>query len=118
VLALLGEAAELAPARVAAGHGRQRPFESLGVAVQHLGDPEHVVEAHERVGDDEAALRQARPFVGQLDGRLQARDPVVADVADDRHAERLRLVQVDEPRAGADERVAAEPSVLDRLEQE
>jgi hypothetical protein len=43
---------------------------------------------------------------------------VVGDVADDRLAERLGLLEVDDAGAGADERVAAEPTVLDGLEQE
>ena len=58
------------------------------------------------------------PVVGQRHRRLELRDVVVADVADDGQSERLRLVQLDEPRAGADEGVAPEPTLLDRLEQE
>ena len=43
---------------------------------------------------------------------------VVGEVADDRLVETLRLLERDEPRAGADEGVTAEPALLDRLEQE
>jgi hypothetical protein len=43
---------------------------------------------------------------------------VVAEVADDRLVELLGLLERDEPLAVADERVAAEPAAVDRLEQE
>jgi hypothetical protein len=43
---------------------------------------------------------------------------VVAEVADDRLVERLRLLEGDEAVAAADERVAAEPALLDGFEQE
>ena len=58
------------------------------------------------------------PSVGHRHRRLQLRDVVVGEVADDGSVELLRLLEGDEPRAGADEGVAAEPSLLDRLEQE
>ena len=89
-----------------------------GVAVEHLGGAGHVVEAQEEVGDDEPALRDVRAVGRQRHGRLELRDVVVGEVADDRRVERLRLVQRDEPRAAADERVPAEPALVDRLEQE
>ena len=91
---------------------------SSAIAAQHLGDAADVVEAQQHVGDDEAAQRQARAGVGQRHGRLELGDPVVADVADDRLVEPLGLVDADEPRAAADERVAPEPPLVDRLEQE
>ena len=47
-----------------------------------------VVEADERVGDDEAALRQVRPGAWERHGRLELGDVVVAEVADDRTARR------------------------------
>ena len=77
-----------------------------------------MVEAHERLGDDEAALGQAGPGAGQRHGRLELGDEVVAEVADDRLAAALGLLEVEQPRAAADERVAPEPALLDRLEQE
>ena len=76
-----------------------------------------MVEADEQLRHDEAALVEARPVVGQRHRRLEARDDVVAEVADDRLAERLGLVEADEPRAAADERVPPEAPALDRLEQ-
>jgi hypothetical protein len=88
------------------------------VAVQDLGDAAHVVEPYERLGGDEAALRQAAPRGRKRHGRLELRDEVVGEVADDRLAAALGLLVGEEPRAGADERVTAEPALLDRLEQE
>src|ERR687898_817956 len=85
---------------------------------KHLGEPEHVVESDERVGDDEAALREVRAVVRQLDRRLQRRRMVVAEVADDRLAAALCLREVHEARAEAHERVTPEPPALHRLEQE
>ncbi len=100
----------------------QRPVEPLRhldrVAAQDLGHPQDVVELDERVGDDEQALGKGRPGVGQRHGRLELRDVVVAEVADDGLVERLRLLEADDPRPVADERVPAHASVLDRLEQE
>ena len=107
------------PAAVRARHRRLRRAQSVGgVAAQHFRRPERVVEAHEHVRDDEARLREARPGVGDGDRRLDLRRVLVADVADDRLADRLRLVEVDDARAAADERIAAEPAALHRLEQE
>ncbi len=90
----------------------------VGVAAEHLGDAADVVEADEHVGDDEAALRQPAPVVRHRHGRLERRDEVVAEVADDRLAAALGLLVGQEPRAAADERVAPEPALLDGLEQE
>ena len=104
--------------RRAAGQGRRRPGEPGRVAAQQLGDAARVVEAQQDVGDEEEALRHAGPVVRQRHRRLERRDRVVAEVADDRLAERLRLLERDEPGAGADEAVAPEPAALDRLEQE
>src|SRR6266545_7393133 len=118
VLRLLGEAAERTAPSLAARHRRQWSFERARVAAEHLRDAEHVIEADERVGDDEAALRQAWPVVRERHHRLQPRDVVVRHEADDGKRERLRLVEVDEPRPRADERAAAQASLLDRLEQE
>ena len=56
------------------------------IAGQHLGDARRVVEADERLGDDEAALGQVGAGVGEPDGRLQHGHMVVAEVADDRSA--------------------------------
>ena len=53
----------------------------VDVAGEHLRDPGQVVEADERVRDDEEALREVGPVRGQPNGRLQPRDMVVAEVA-------------------------------------
>ena len=50
-----------------------------------------VVEAHERVGDDEPALRQVGPVGGERHRRLERRDVVVAEVADDGRRSVCRL---------------------------
>ena len=62
VLALVRETAERRPRGPAPGRGTGGcgACEHVRVAAQHLGDPEHVVEANERVGNDEAALREVR----------------------------------------------------------
>src|SRR5436305_7718304 len=100
---------------------RLRPIEQPGsvdrVADEHLGHAARVVEADEQLRHDEAALREPGPLSRERHGRLEARDDVVADVADDRPPERLGLREVDDPRAPADERVAPEPAPLHRLEQ-
>ena len=77
-----------------------------------------MVEADERLRDDEAALGEVGAVLGERHRRLQLRDVVVGEVADDGSVQLFRLLEGDEPRAGADEGVAAEPSLLDRLEQE
>jgi len=77
-----------------------------------------VIELDERVGDGEQALREVRAGVGERNRRLELRDVVVAEVADDGLVKRLRLFEVDDPRPLADERVPAQTSVLDGLEQE
>jgi hypothetical protein len=77
-----------------------------------------VVEADEDVRDDEQALGKAAAGVRQRDRRLERRRVVVAQVADDRLGARRRLVEGDQSRAGAEQRVAPEPPLLDRLEQE
>ena len=106
-----------APCR--AGSVGSGPVERARVAAQQLGDAARVVEAEEDVGDEEdGSPRTSGPVLRQRHGRLERRDRVVAEVADDRLAERLRLLEGDEPRAGADEAVPPEPPALDRLEQE
>ena len=97
---------------------RERAGDGVRVAGEHGRRPAPVVVADERVGDDEAALGQLRAVVGQRHRRLELRDVVVREVADDRRADRLGLVERDEPGARADEGVATEPALLDRLEQE
>src|SRR5581483_10632585 len=97
---------------------REQGGDLAGVAREHVRAAAGVVEAHEHVGDDEAALRQTGPVVRQRHGRLEHRHVVVAEVADDRSGGPLRLPEGDEPVAAADERVPAEPALLDRLEQE
>ena len=123
VLVTLGEAAQLAAHAGAARRLRLRRFEYagglVGIADEHLGDPPRVIEADEELRHDEAGSRgKPGPAVGERHGRLEPRDDVVAEIADDRLAERLRLVEADEARAAADERVPAEPAALHRLEQE
>ena len=118
MLRLVGEAAQRAAPAVAARHRRQRSFECGCVAAEDVRYAADVVEANECVGDDESALREAGALVRQRHGRLELRDVVVRDVADDRQPERLGLVQRHEPRTGADERVAAQATLLHRLEQE
>ena len=54
----------------------------------------------------------------QRHGWLERGGVVVGEVADDRLGARLCFFERDELRAAADERVAAEPAVLDRLQQE
>ena len=52
-----------------AGVVRQRLLQPardlVGIAREHLDDPGPVVEADERLGDDEAALRERRPVRGE-----------------------------------------------------
>src|SRR5581483_8932914 len=103
---------------VAARHLRLRPGQGVSVSAQELGDATGVVEADEDVGDEEEALRRVRPVRRQRDGRLEARDRVVAEVAEDRLAELLRIREGDEPRAGSDEAVPPEAAALNRLEEE
>ena len=85
--------------RAAAAGGGAAPVEPARVAAQQLGDAARVVEAEQDVGDEEEALRHVRPVLRQRHRRLERRDRVVAEVADDRLAERLRLLERDEPRA-------------------
>ena len=89
-----------------------------GIADEHLGDTGPVVEADERLDDDEAALGQAGTVGRQRHRRLERGGVVVREVADDRGVQCLRLLERDDARAPADERVAPEPTALDRLEQE
>ena len=70
---------------------------------KHLRQPEHMVEADQRVGDDEAAFGEVRALVGKLHGRLERGGVVVAEVADDRHADLLGAGEIHEPRAEPDE---------------
>ena len=77
-----------------------------------------MVEADERLADDDAALREAAAVLGQRHRRLEPGDVVVGEIADDRQPELGRLVEVDEARAGSHPRVAAQPAALDRLEDE
>ena len=119
---LLGEAAERPSGAFARRDLRQRAVECrghhAGVADEHLRHPGDVVEADERLRDDEARAGERGPVRRERHRRLQPGRPVVAHVADDRLGQRLRLVEEDEPRARADERVAPEPAPLDRLQQE
>ena len=67
------------------------------IACQHLGRAAAVVEADQRLGDDEAALGQVGTVGGQRHRRFQLRDVVVGEVADDRHVQLFRLLEGDEP---------------------
>jgi hypothetical protein len=75
-----------------------------------------MVEADERVGDDEAALREPGAVFGERDRRLEHGHVVVAEVADDGppgcHLP-LGLVEGHQARAGTDEAVLPEPPLLD-----
>ena len=77
-----------------------------------------MVETEKRLGHEEAALRHVRAIHRERDGALELRDVVVAEVADDRDVELLRLLERDDAIAAPDERVAAEAALVDRLEQE
>src|SRR6185312_1203226 len=109
-------------AAVAAGRIWLRAAEQAGhlgrVAGKDLGHAEAVVEADERVGNHEAALRQVPAGLGDRNGRLEPRDVVITEVAHHRPAERFGLLEADETRARPDKRVTAETPVLDRLQQE
>ena len=86
---------------------------------EHLGHAADVVEADERVGDDEAALGKPGPSAGSGTVGSSCRDVVVGEVADDaarRAPPPPRSVTSREPEPT--KRVAAEPPLLDRLEQE
>ena len=76
--------------------------ESLGVTAEHLRDPARMVEADEGFDDDEAALRQVGPRARQLHVRLELRDVVVGEVADDRLGASLRAGEIDDLRPGPD----------------
>ena len=109
----------LGPPRREAAKLSEQLLGDLGrVAAEHLREPGDVVEADQHVGDDEAALRKPWSGVRQRHGRLELGDVVVGEVADDGLAAGLGLLDVDEPRAVADERVLSETPVLDGLEQE
>ena len=77
-----------------------------------------MVEADERLGDDEAALGEPVPVCRELHGRLERRDVVVGEVADDGQVELLCLVERDEAGARSHPRAPPEAAALDRLEQE
>ncbi len=66
------------------------------VARQHGGRAAAVVEADERVRDDEAALRHVGAGRGQRHSRLELRDVVVGEIADDGLVERFRLLDGDD----------------------
>ena len=59
-------------------------LDRVAIAGEHFGEVRDMVETDEAVGHDEAALREVGAVRRQRDGRLQPRDMVVADVADDR----------------------------------
>ena len=80
-----------------------------------------MVEADERVRDDEAALREVGAGLRERDGRLQQRHVVVAEIAHDGPARRHLAFggsEVDESCSCAHEAVPPQPALLDRLEQE
>ena len=77
-----------------------------------------MIEPDERLGDQEAALRERRAVLGKRDRRLEHGGVVVREVADDGRTQVLGLLEVDQPGARADERVATEPPSLDRLQEE
>jgi len=73
------------------------------VAGEDLSRPGDVVEPEEDVGDDELALRHIGSVDRERDRPLELRDVVVPEVADDRHAEPLGLLEGDDPVTAADE---------------
>ena len=97
---------------------RERPRRRIDVSLEHGRRAAAVVVPDEGVGDDEAARRDVRAVRRERHLGLERRDVVVGEVADHRPAEPLGLLERDDPRAGADERVAPEATLLDRLEQE
>ena len=93
VLVAVGEALRLAvlpPGAVGTGSGSRASAAATraGIAAQHVGRAGDVVEAQEHVGDDEAALGDVGPGSRQRHRRLELRDVVVTEVADDRLAQR------------------------------
>ena len=110
----LGEAAQRArgAARLAVPRdaGLEPARDLVRVAGEHLRRPGAVVEADERLGDDEAALREPVAVRGERHGRLELGDVVVGEVADHRQPERLGLVERHEPRARAHPRAPTEPA--------
>ena len=104
------------------GVGQDRLLEArpdLGrVSGEDLRDARTVIEPDERLGDHESALGERRPLLGERNRRLEHRGMVVCEVADDGRVQPLRLLEVDQPGARADERVATEPASLDRLQEE
>ena len=77
-----------------------------------------MVELDERLGDDEPALGQVGAGIRERDRRLELCHVLVAQVSDDGLVERLGLLEVDDPRPVAEERVPTEAAVLDRFEEE
>ena len=61
-----------------------------------IGGAGAVVEPHERLRDDEPALREPMALGRERNGRLEAGDVVVGEIADDGQPELLRLVEGDE----------------------
>ena len=108
----------LEPLLVERGRCREQLRDLVAVAGEYLGRPARMIEAHEPVHRDEPALGQRRPLGGKRDGRLERGDVVVAEVADHRHVEAVRLVEREQPIAVADERMPPEPALLDRFQQE
>src|SRR6266550_195267 len=113
-----GETAASVPCREAWGGAGKDACDLLRISTDHLRRAENVVEADQDVRDEETALRQAGAVGRQWDGRLEARCIVVGQVADDGLAARFGFREITEVRAAADERVAAETSAFDGLEQE
>ncbi len=101
--------------------GGEKRRHGVPVASEDLRHAGRVVEADEGVRDDETALGQAGALVWERHRRLELRHMVVGEVADDGISGgelALGVVEVDEAGAAADEAVASEPALLDRLEEE
>ena len=73
--------------------GLEPALDLPGVAREDLGGAGAVVEPHERLRDDEPALREPMALGRERNGRLEAGDMVVGEIADDRQPEVLRLVE-------------------------
>ena len=80
------------------GDAAVQPATDLGdVARNHVGGTCAVIEAHERLGDDEPALREVTSFGRERNDRLEMHDVVVGEIPDDGKVDRLDLLERHEP---------------------
>ena len=95
-----------APAERRRGPASRRST-SLGSPYEHLGSAGTWSKRRKTSATTKRLSGTSGPVARQRDGRLELRDVVVAEVADDRLVEPLRLLERDEPVAAADERMPA-----------